>query len=264
MSHFLMAGAMTPPIFPLVSHDEPRVNDAFIEEPDIYDAFLEKHFFTSQDWSNTSFITLNYDCLLERAICRALFKGPQEGESQSLCRHVDYCIGEVGDRPIEVLKPHGSINWIGDLDGSDNDNGTIPITHSLELDGRPSYKNVRSVNSLIGGDPDQLVIATYAPGKRPQANPELLLRIQESAKSRAREAVLVEIIGIHLPRENSNDDPFLCELLGLMASKVKTGCRVIYVNPVDEEVKRAKDHYHFETVQKTFRDYVDTSISVMR
>ena len=260
--NFLMARAMTPPIFPLIPHDEPRVNDAFIEEPDIYDTFLEKHFSTSQDWSNTSFITLNYDCLLERAICRVFFKGPQEGESQSLCRHVDYCIGEVGDRPIEVLKPHGSINWIGDLEGRNNDDGTILITCSLEPDGRASYKQVKSVASLIGRDPDELIIATYALGKRPQANPELLFRIQERAKSYAQEAVLVEIIGVHLPNEDSNDDPFLCELLGLMASRVKTGCRVICVNPVDDEIMKAKDHYHFETVQKTFRDYVKTSSSI--
>lgn len=262
--NFLMAGSMTPPMFPLIRNDEPRVDDSFIEQPDIYDAFLRKSFATSQEWSNASFVTLNYDCLLERAICRVLFDGPHDGESQCLCTHVNYCIGEKGDRPIEVLKPHGSINWIGDLEGSVNDDGTIPITHSLEADGRPSYKQVQSVASPIGRDPDELIIATYAPGKRPQANPELLLRIQEGAKSRAREAVLVEIIGIHLPHENANDDPFLCELLGLMASKAKTGCRVIYVNPVDEEIKRAKHHYHFETAQKTFRDYVDTSIGVMR
>jgi hypothetical protein len=120
------------------------------------------------------------------------------------------------------------------------------------------------VASPIGRDPDELIIATYSPGKRPQANPELLLEIQKSAKSRAQKAVLVEIIGIHLPHENSNDDPFLCELLGLMVNKVKTGCRVIYINPADDEIRRAKDYYHFETVQKTFRDYVDTSTRVMR
>lgn len=262
--NFLMAGAMTPPIFPLVPHDEPRVNDAFMEEPDIYDAFLEKQFAASQDWSNTSFITLNYDCLLERAICRVIFKGPQEGESQCLCKHVDYCIEEVGYRPVEVLKPHGSINWIGDLEGRNNDDGRILTTCSLEPDGRPSYKQVQSVASPIGRDPDELIIATYAPGKRPQANPELLFRIQERAKTCAEEAVLVEIIGVHFPNEGSNDDPFLSELLELIANKAKAGCRVIYVNIADDEIKRAKDRYHFETAQKTFREYVRTADCVTR
>lgn len=201
---------------------------------------------------------MNYDCLLERAICRVLFKGPQEGESRCLCRHVNYCIEAEGDQSIEVLKLHGSINWVGDLVGDANNDGTILITHSLERDGRPSYKHVRSVDSPIGRDPDELIIATYAPGKRPQANPELLFRIQESAKSRAREADLVEIIGVHLPTEDSIDDPFLSDLLGLMANKVKTGCRVIYVNPNEAEIKRAEDHYHFETVPMKFREYVET------
>ena len=181
-----------------------------------------------------------------------------------MCRHVDYCIGETGDRPIEVLKPHGSINWVGDLDGSDNDYRTIQITHSLEPDGRPSYKQVQSVASPIGRDPDELIIATYAPGKRPQANPELLFRIQEGAKSRVREADLVEIVGVHLPRTDPNDDPFLCELLELMAKKVKTGCRVIYVNPNEEEIKRAEDYYHFETIPMKFREYVESKPCVGR
>ena len=116
------------------------------------------------------------------------------------------------------------------------------------------------MDSPIDGDPDELIIATYAPGKRPQANPELLVRVQESAKSRAQEAVLVEIVGLHLPPKNSKDDPFLCTLLELMADRVEAGCRVIYVNPDSDEIKRAKGDYHFEAVQKTFRDYVKTDI----
>lgn len=262
--NFLMAGAMTPPIFPLIPHSEPRVDDAFLERPDVYDVFLEKQFATGQEWPNTSFITLNYDCLLERAICRVLFGGPVEGESQCLCRHVNYCIGEKGERPIEVLKPHGSINWIGDIEGSANDDGTIPITCSIEANGRPSYKKVQSVASPIHRDSEELIVATFSPGKEPQANPELLSRIQGRAKSRVRAAVLVEIIGIHLPNEDSNDDPFLSELFELIANKAKTGCRVIYVNIADGELKRAKDRYDFEAVQKTFREYVETADCVTR
>jgi len=55
--NFLMACAMTPPIFPPIPYDEPRVDDSFIEQPDIYDVFLEKTFATSQEWSTISFIT---------------------------------------------------------------------------------------------------------------------------------------------------------------------------------------------------------------
>lgn len=256
--NFLMAGAMTPPLFPLTPDDEPRVDDSFIEQRDVYDAFVEKRFATSEEWAKTSFITLNYDCLLERAICRVLFKGPQEGESRCLCRHVNYCLRAEGDQPIEVLKPHGSINWVGDLVGSANNEGTILITHSLEPDGRPSYKQVQSVPSSIRRDPDELIIATYAPGKRPQANPELLSSIQERSKSRAQGALLVEIIGVHLPTGDAIEDPFLSDLLELMANKVKTGCRVIYVNPNEAEIKIAEDQYHFETVPLKFREYVET------
>jgi len=100
--NFLMACAMTPPIFPLIPHDEPRVNDAFVEQHDVYDAFLQKNFSTSKERFNASFITLNYDCLLERAICRSFFKGPQDGELRCFCKHVNYgiapseCKGKIG------------------------------------------------------------------------------------------------------------------------------------------------------------------------
>lgn len=258
--NFLMACAMAPPIFPPISHDEPRVNDAFIEQRDGYDVFLEKRLATSEERSNTSFITLNYDCLLERAICRTLFKGPQDGESQSLCRHVNYFLGEEGRQSVEVLKPHGSINWVGNLVGSDNEDGTIPKTMNIEPEGRPSYRQVDIVSSPVGREPEELIIATYAPGKRPQANPELLFAIQEKVKSCVREADAVEIVGVHLPPKDSKDDPFLYRLLELMADKAAAGCRVIYVNPNNDEIKRAEGDYHFETVQKTFRDYTETDV----
>jgi hypothetical protein len=75
--NFLMACAMTPPL-----NDDPRVNDAFIEQRDVYDDFLQKNFATNNERFHASFITLNYDCLLERAICRSFFNGPHDGESR--------------------------------------------------------------------------------------------------------------------------------------------------------------------------------------
>ena len=49
-----------------------------------------------------------------------------------------------------------------------------------------------------------------------------------------------------------------------MAGKVRADCRVIYVNPDDKEIERAKDYYHFETIQKTFQDYVESACCVVR
>lgn len=259
--NFLMACAMTPPL-----NDDLRVNDAFIEQRDVYDDFLQKNFAINNERFHTSFITLNYDCLLERAICRSFFNGPQDGELRCLCTHVNYRIKSSESKGIEVLKPHGSINWVGNILGGGPNQTSVNYFEPEPHDDRPSYTDIEIVSSPIGksGDPEGLVIATYAPGKEPQSNPKQLFLIQENAKSCAREAVFVEIIGLHLPTEGSNDDPFLCELLKLMADRVEAGCRVIYVNPDDDEIKRARDYYHFETVQKTFQDYVESTCCVMR
>ena len=152
--NFLMACALTPPVFPVIPNDDPKVDDAFIERRDIYDVFLEKNCTVTNGQSDTSFITLNYDCLLERAICRVFYDGLLiDGETQSLCRHVDYCIGGEEAQSVEVLKPHGSINGLGNLLGSDNEDGAIPITVRLERQGRTTYREIDVVSSPYGRDP---------------------------------------------------------------------------------------------------------------
>jgi hypothetical protein len=253
--NFLMACAMTPPIFPLTPQDEPRVDDAFIEQCDVYDAFLKKNFTSSEERASVSFITLNYDCLLERAICRTFYRGPLSEESRCLCNHVDYSFGSQPTQGIKVLKPHGSINWLGDLAGLRSDIGNDPITVSFDCNNRPSYKHVKIVPTPIEQEPEELVIAHYAPGKQAQANPDLLHKIQDLANARVREADFIEIIGVHLPPD-SGDDPFLWNLLELMQREVRATRRVIYVNPDSNDAKEARDYYHFETIQKPFQEYV--------
>ena len=51
--NFLMACAMTPPL----NDDTSRVNDAFIEQRDVYDDFLRKNFSTNNERLHASFIT---------------------------------------------------------------------------------------------------------------------------------------------------------------------------------------------------------------
>ena len=100
-----------------------------------------------------------------------------------------------------------------------------------------------------------IVVAHYGLRKTAQANPNLLQRIRNLANDRTRAADFIEIIGVHLPPDPS-DDPFLHDLLQEMQRQAKAGCRVIYVNPDPAELERAGNYYHFETIQKKFRDYV--------
>lgn len=242
--NLLMAYTLTPPI-----NDDPKVDDAFIEQQDIYDDFLTIKFRDSEELKTTSFITLNYDCLLERAICRSLFKGPQHGEMQCLCKHVNCQLTDNGSG-VEVLKPHGSINWVHDTSDYDKPiNGkSIPIEVRIEPDGVLSWKNITRVHSPIGHE--DIVIAHYVRGKKPQANTGLLEKIRELALARVQEASSIVIIGVHIP-DDSSDDPFLHELL-----KSMKGCPVDYVSPDAGDIQRASSRHGFKTFQCGFDQYV--------
>jgi hypothetical protein len=107
--NFLLAASMTPPFNLDDPHEEPRVNDSFVEKPDVYDEWLKNCVKKADHLKDFTFITLNYDCLLERAICR-IFYTKEEEERQCLCTHVYYPFIGGSRTGVEVLKLHGSIN----------------------------------------------------------------------------------------------------------------------------------------------------------
>ena len=98
-----------------------------------------------------------YNCLLERAICRTFFTR-EEKESQCLCTHIHYPFVEGLETGVEILKLHGSINWIGILDG---DKESSPIF--IDARGIFTYKDIEVVPTCIGmtddQDPSEVIIA---------------------------------------------------------------------------------------------------------
>ena len=245
----LMAFALTPPI-----NDDPRVDNAFIEQPDYYDHFLSKKYPHNNDLKDTCFITLNYDCLLERAICRHHRQQKLAGEDQCLCGHVDYRLNETS-LGIEVLKPHGSINWVPDNahdDGTIERNGPIPIVGTVWQGNTMEWKRIVAVDSPEGHE--DIVVAHYAREKRAQANGDLLNDIRALALLRVECASSVTIIGIHIPASPS-DDPFLQDLLTLLSRKVLDGLLVNFINPDRSELKVATS-LGFQTKKKCFQEYV--------
>ena len=250
----LMAYALTPPI-----NNNPRVDNSFVEQPDMYDRFLSKNFPASGSLRSSSFITLNYDCLLERAICRSYHQEPDPIARQCLCEHVNYRLDD-NSSGIEVLKPHGSINWVADVtlgDGRLEADSPIPIVGTIHEGHIMEWTKVDPLPSPEGHT--DIVVAHYAPLKIPQASPNLLQKIRSLANARARDAAFIEIVGVHLPPDPS-DDPFLSDLLELMKRNEQADCRVVYVNPDPDEIERARDYYHFEVVEKTFQDYVASAL----
>ncbi len=103
---------------------------------------------------------------------------------------------------IEVLKPHGSINWIPDIlgggDGRIAENEETPETATLGPDGVLDWKIVNVVTSPIGQGHEEIVMAHYALGKRPQANYDKLRKIRDIAQERVGEADSMTVIGLHL------------------------------------------------------------------
>lgn len=240
--NFLLAASMTPPLN--LEDTEPRVNDAFIEKPDLFDGWLKKSIGTKEKLGNTSFITLNYDCLLERAICRTYFT-QEEKESQCLCNHICYHLTEDPQEEVEVFKLHGSINWIGDP------------TKEIEFNShRPDYQTIKVVPSLHGEldeqDPTELILASYANGKLPQANLTTLQKIRGRALEQITKAANIEIIGVHIP-PHEDDDPSLWEVLQHLKGKT-----VDFINPSRVENDLAKSKFSFNVIRKTFREYVDS------
>ena len=254
--NLLMASALTPPI-----SSDPRVDDVFVEKVDTYDHLLAIIHPKDGRLGETSFISFNYDCLLERAICRHLSK-PLAGQGQCLCKHVDYHLSDhPSDDPeiVEVLKPHGSINWVADVtlgDGRIPPNAPVPIAGRYEPGDVFTWVNVNAVASPIGQGHEEIVLAHYAPGKEAQANPDTLLKIRRIACERIFRAKFITIIGLHLPTDPA-EDPFLSDFLEAMRKAVGAGeAHVVFVNPDASESEKARSHFGFDASRKTFADYV--------
>ena len=244
----VMACALTPPI-----NDDPKVDDSFVEKPDAYDDFLTKNSRNIDGLQNAHFITLNYDCLLERAICRRYEQPLAEGQ-QCLCSHVNYRLDEK-TTGIEILKPHGSINWVADTilgDGHIEESSPIPMVGSIRQDSVMEWTKIDVVPSAESHT--DIVLAHYALNKIPQANPDLLEKIRGLALQRATEASSITLIGIHIP-DNPSDDPFLNEMFRVLNQKAHQGLIVNYINPAPTEIDKAAS-WGFRTKQMSFQHYV--------
>jgi hypothetical protein len=247
--NYLLARYMTPPV-----NQDPKVDDSFLEKPDLFDEWLKKTVRKRENLKYFTIITLNYDCLLERAICR--FFKPDKKERQCLCTHVHYPFIGGSEPGVEVLKLHGSINWIGDSQGKPGRNGvSLPIV----LDGTKktsTYKNIKVVSTCFGEtddrDPSEILIATYAHGKPLHANPTIFQDIRKKAIKKISEGQKIEIIGVHIPL-TEQDDPTLWELFQSMRGK-----NVDFINPSEKEKTLAKLRFGFNPIKKSFKEFVDS------
>lgn len=248
--NLLMAYALTPPI-----NDDPKVDTAFIEKVDLYDRFLLKHFSNRRALQTAGFITLNYDCLLERALCRCYHRSPEPNELQCLCRHINYWLHNdiLG---IEVLKPHGSINWIPDVTLGGEMYVQRPVV-TIRQGNIKEWTRINAVDSPQHKGHAEIAVAHYAPEKEAQINPGLLKTIRDLSLDRIRQSTTLTIIGVHISG-NPLDDPFLDEFLRLASHRAANGLPVYFVNICDSELREASSR-GFTSKKCTFEGYITQS-----
>ena len=249
--NLLMAYALTPPI-----NDDPKVDNAFVGKVDLYDRCLLKHFSNREELQTACFITLNYDCLLERALCRCYHHPPDPTELQCLCSHINYQLHQQRHDVlgIEVLKPHGSINWVADVTGGDAMYVQRPVVH-ISQDNHEEYTAINAVDSPQHKGHAEIAVAHYAPQKEAQINRSLLKNIRELSLERIRQSTTLTIIGVHIPGSPS-DDPFLYEFLSLASNRARNGLQVYFVNNCDSELREASSR-GFTSKKLTFEGYVN-------
>jgi hypothetical protein len=243
-----MAYALTPPI-----NSDPKVDNAFVEKVDLYDRFFLKHFSNRRTLQTACFITLNYDCLLERALCRCYHRPPEPNEIQCLCRHINYWLHN-DITGIEVLKPHGSINWVADVTLGDEMYVQRPVVTILQGNTK-EWTRINAVDSPQHKGHADIAVAHYAPEKEAQINPSLLKTIRDLSLERIRQSTTLTIIGVHIPGSPS-DDPFLDEFLNLASHRARNGFPAYFVNICDSELREASSR-GFTSKKWTFEGYVN-------
>jgi hypothetical protein len=248
--NLLMAYALTPPI-----NDNPKVDNAFVKKIDHYDRFFLKHFYNREKLQTACFITLNYDCLLERALCRNYHRPPDPNELQCLCSRIDYRLYPLQNHTpgIEVLKPHGSINWVADV--TDGDEMYVQRSVVTILQGNTKeWTRINVVDSPQHKGHAEIAVAHYAPEKEAQINPDLLKKIRDLSLKRIKQSTALTIIGVHIP-SNPSDDPFLDEFLNLASCHARNGLPVCFVNICEGELREASSR-GFTPKKCTFEEYV--------
>lgn len=213
----------------------------FREGPDLYDDLVA---WLSRRFNDVSFISFNYDILLEEAITRTTGRVP----CYPGLRVDGYPLASTGP---DVFKPHGSINWFT-LDYSEEapkfsqgPQGQWIADHGFEYPLLPRTEAIAKLKSP--GHFAAPMTCVYCPGKPATANHGCIDGVRAKALDAVRVADKVFIIGLRPPKQSLEereaakgrvtlpDDPFLvslCAVLGPMQEKV------VVVNPSERDLDR--------------------------
>lgn len=193
---------------------------------------------------NLTFITLNYDILLEQAIARArgAFNYMLPGLS---CK-----------RGYPVLKVHGSINWWGSFGPFQQlrQGEPIPFDTTLTTQG-PVYREIRieqdPYEACMADDTGEPIMPHFALGKPAYVNARMLAGIREKAIAGCMAAMEAAIIGVHPPVSPQEDETLWQMFERLKARRVPT-CYVGLAPDTDT----VAEMWQFKPVPRLFRDFI--------
>ncbi len=239
----LLVAAFSPP--PASYHPPiPRLDEAFTDRPDLYDHFLQGLRLKRLDSRNLTFITMNYDLLLEQALLRT-------GDA------FDYFLPAYNRiQGSGFLKIHGSINWWGNFGPFRQlqQGEAVPYDLTLTTLGK-DYKDIRvekdPYDACIAVDTGDPIIAHYAQGKPAYVNARSLAGIRRKAAAECMAAAEALIIGVHPPVSSREDETLWEMFTSLKARQVPT--RYVGLPPDTDTVAEV---WRFQPVPMAFRDFV--------
>ena len=239
--NLLLVAALSPAS---ASYNLQWLDQAFSAGQDLYDGFLSQLKANGFSSKGLTFITLNYDILLEQAIRRT-------------SGAFDYLLpGMPRKRGHLLLKIHGSINWWGTFDLSRRwlDGRDVPLDIAFEGQGR-RYKNVQvkvdPYEACISADAGEPIVAHYVRRKPAYVNAGMLAGIRKKAIAECTAAREALIIGVHPPVPPQEDETLWQMFECLSARQVPT--RYVGLPPDTDTVA---EMWQFQSLPGTFRDFV--------
>jgi hypothetical protein len=234
----------------------------FLFRPDLMDTLI-RHLSTVR---NVTFISLNYDLLLEDALTRA-----KRAYTYPRIPGVEGTIFTSNGQgaPATIYKPHGSINWL-----SLRSDGTGSTLEIASKNSKP-VKYMKQSGILVAQthgtyvsqdrtslfyeleeaiDVEMPVIAVYGAGKHAIENPEHLDGHRSACREMISDLSNPDVLAIGVRPVSSVDDPVLHKIVASLAGSAG---QKEYVSPSSPEC----DHFErlgFASHRMTFQEWTDS------
>ncbi|EMN6297104.1 hypothetical protein WB514_004612 [Vibrio parahaemolyticus] len=190
-------------------------------------------------------VTLNYDLLIEQAICSAGLSVDYNGVNQG----------------VNVLKPHGSSNFLPQIPQGINIGGLTAIDCGTFVEGFPtnaatSHAEIKAWCNDPKNQPISPALSLYSKDKRVVVNSELVKQIQKRYVELVSNSKLLVLVGIkYIPHDEH-----------IWSSLEQSESPIIVVDPYPEDTIKwaaSRDKKNISVIQRGFNEAVwDTTKAI--